>query len=49
MTLQRQPNAIRSAADRLNVESTRLLCDDRHSASCRSDAEKGQARRRVDG
>ena len=31
MTLQRQPTATRSASDRLNVQSSRLLCDDGHS------------------
>ena len=49
MTLQRQPNATRSAADRLNVESTRLLCDDGHSAICQAGAGKSQDSRRVDG
>ena len=49
MTLQRQPNATRSAADRLNVESTRLLCDDGHSPICQAGAGKSQDRRRVDG
>ena len=42
MTLQRQPNATRSAADRLNVESTRLLCDDGHSAICQAGAGKAK-------
>ena len=49
MTLQRQPNATRSAADRLNVESTRLLCHDGHTAICQAGAGKSQDRRRVDG
>ena len=49
MTLQRQPTATRSASDRLNVESSRLLCDDGHSASCRAGAAKKQASRGVDG
>ena len=49
MTLQRQPNTTRSAADRLNVESTRLLCDDGHSAICQARAGKSQDSRRVDG
>ena len=48
-TLQRQPTANQGASDRLNVESSRLLCNDGHSASCRAGAEKKQASRRVDG
>ena len=49
MTLQRQPTATRSASDRLIVESSRLLCDDRHSVSCPAGAGKSQASRGVDG
>ena len=49
MTLQRQPTATRSASDRLNVQSSRLLCDDGHSASCPVGAGKSQASRGVDG
>ena len=49
MMLQRQPNATRSAADRLNVESSRLLCDDGDSASCPAGAGKTQDSRGVDG
>ena len=49
MTLQRQPTATRSASDRLNMESSRLLCDDGHSASCPAGAGKTQASRGVDG
>ena len=49
MTLQRQPTATRSASDRLNVQSSRLLCDDGHSASCLVGAGKSQASRGVDG
>ena len=40
MTLQRQSTVTRSASDRLNMESTRLLCDDGHSASCPAGAGK---------
>ena len=49
MTQQRQPTATRSAADRLNMESSRLLCDDGHSASCPAGVGKGQDSRGVDG
>ena len=49
MTLQRQPTATRSASDRLNVQSSRLLCDDGHSASCPVGAGKSQASCGVDG
>ena len=49
MTLQRQPTATRSASDRLNMESNRLLCDDGHSAICRAGAVKSQDSRGVDG
>ena len=49
MTLQRQPTATRSVSDRLNVQSSRLLCDDGQSASCPVDAGKSQASRGVDG
>ena len=49
MTLQRQPTATRSASDRLNVESSRLLCDDGHSAICPTGAGKSQPSREVDG
>ena len=48
MTLQRQSTATRSASDRLNMESTRLLCDDGHSAICQAGAGKSQDSRGVD-
>ena len=49
MTLQRQPVATRSASDHLSMESSRLLCDDGHSAICRAGGGKSQASRGVDG
>jgi len=49
LILQRQPTATRSASDRLNVESSRLLCDDGHSASCPAGAGKSQTGHGVDG
>ena len=49
MTLQRQPTATQIASDRLNVESSRLLCDDRHSARCPVGARNTQASSGVDG
>ena len=49
MTLQRQPTATRSVSDRLNVQSSRLLCDDGHSASCPVGAGKSQVSSGVDG
>ena len=47
MTLQRQPTATRSASDRLNVESSRLLCDDGRTTSCPTGVRKTQGVRRV--
>ena len=49
MTLQRQPTATRSASDRLNMESSRLPCDDWHSASGPAGAGKSEASCGVDG
>ena len=42
MTLQRQPTATLSASDRLNMEPSRSLYDDRHSPNCRAGAGEGQ-------
>ena len=47
MTLQRQPTATQSASDRLNMESSRLLCDDGHTTSCPTGVRKTQGVRRV--
>ena len=47
MTLQRQPTATWSASDRLNMESSRLLCDDGHTTSCPTGVRKTQGIRRV--
>ena len=47
MTLQRQPTATRSASDRLNMESSRLLCDDGRTTSCPTGVRKTQGVRRV--
>ena len=49
MMVQRQPTATRSASDRLNVESSRLLCDDAHSGIRRAGNGKIQDGRGVDG
>ena len=49
MMLPRQPTATRSASDRLSVESSRLLCDDGHSARCPAGAGKSQTGHGVDG
>ena len=49
MMLPRQPTATRSASDRLNVESSRLLCDDGHSARCPAGDGKSQTGHGVDG
>ncbi len=49
MTLQRQATATRSDVDRLDVESSRLLCDDGRSASYGAGAEDSQANSGVDG
>ena len=45
MTLQRQP----TTSDRSNIEPSRLLCDDRHPASCPAGAGRSRAGRGVDG
>ena len=42
MTLKRQPTANPSVSDRLQVEFSRLLCDDGHYASCGDGARKTQ-------
>ena len=47
MTLQRQPTATRIASHRLNMESSRLLCDDGHTTSCPTGVRKTQGVRRV--
>ena len=47
MTQQRQPTATRSASDRLNMESSRLLCDDGRTTSCPTGVRKTQGVRRV--
>ena len=49
MRLQRQPTATRSASDRLNVESSRLLCDDGDPSACRAGAGESQDSCGVDG
>ena len=46
-TQQRQPTATRSASDRLNMESSRLLCDDARTTSCPTGVRKTQGVRRV--
>ena len=49
MTLQRQPTATRSAANRLHMEPGRLLYDDGHSSNSRVGSGKTQDSPRVDG
>ena len=49
MVPQRQLTATGEDSDRLEVEFSRLLCDDGHSAGCREGAGKIQGSRWVDG
>ena len=48
MTVTR-PTATRGATNRLDMDSSRLLCDDGRSASCRAGAGKSQGSSGVDG
>ena len=47
MTQQRQPTVTGDHSIRLNVELSRLLCNDAYSASCRSGTGKTQVSRGV--